>query len=124
MATEKRTKYNVESLFSRLIDRKISLVDDLKTAIIDLITDYGEEKGLDIVLKVENPHNETIHFLNADNEHLEITPTLVYHNIFDEIGVYGKEGSYNQEDFEDVQFYFELLMMMINSVFHGADATE
>lgn len=115
---EKETiRLSVESDLWYLIDRKVSLTNSLKNEILHLIHTFGEENGGEETLKLKNPDKTTIHFLNADNEHLQVTPTMVYHNICDEIGVYGEDGNYNQDDFEDIQFYEELLVLMYNSVF-------
>lgn len=119
MTTEEKEtiRLSVESDLWYLIDRKVSLANSLKNEILHLIHTFGEENGGEETLKLKNPDKTTIHFLNADNEHLQVTPTIVYHNMYDEIGVYGEDGNYNQDDFEDIQFYQDLLALMYNSVF-------
>lgn len=112
-------KLSVESVMSHFIDRTETLAEDERNLIKDLIHEYGENKGGEEVLEIRNSNKETIHFFNADNEHLHVTPTLVYHNIYDDIGVYGEDGNYNQDDFDDVRFYLEVLGLMINSIFFG-----
>lgn len=115
---EKETmKISVGSKLWCFIDRKVNLTKDLKNEILHLIHTFGKQNDGEESLKLKNPVKTTIHFLNADNEHLQVTPTMVYHNIYDEIGVYGEDGNYNQDDFEDIQFYQELLVLMYNSVF-------
>lgn len=115
---EKETiRLSVESNLWRLIDRKVNLTEDLKNEILNLIHTFGEKNGEEETLEIRNPDKTTIHFLNADNEHLQVTPTIVYHNMYDEIGVYGEDGNYNQDDFEDIQFYQDLLALMYNSIF-------
>ena len=117
-AKEKETiRLSVESDLWYLIDRKVSLTNSLKNEILHLIHTFGKQNDGEETLKLRNPDKTTIHFLNADNEHLQVTPTMVYHNIYDEIGVYGEDGNYNQDDFEDIQFYEELLVLMYNSIF-------
>ena len=115
---EKETiKLSVGSNLWCLIDRKVNLTEDLKNEILNLIHTFGEKKGGEETLEIRNPDKTTIHFLNADNEHLQVTPTIVYHNMYDEIGGYGEDGNYNQDDFEDIQFYQDLLALMYNSIF-------
>ena len=115
---EKETmKLSVESDLWCFIDRKVILTQDLKNEILHLIHTFGKQNDGEETLKLRNPDKTTIHFLNADNEHLQVTPTMVYHNIYDEIGVYGEDGNYNQDDFEDIQCYEELLALMYNSIF-------
>lgn len=110
-------RFSVESTLSIFGDRKATLVEDMKNEILSLIKAFGRENDGEWNLDIKNPDKVAIHFLNADNEHLFVTPTLVYHNMYDEIGVYGEDGNYNQDDFEDVQFYSDLLALMFNSIF-------
>lgn len=112
-------RFSTESILSIYGDRKRTLIEDMKNLIKDLLHNFGKENDGEWVLDIKNPDEVTIHFLNADNEHLHVTPTVVYTNDYDEIGVYGKDGNYNQEDFEDVAFYSELLALMYNSIFFG-----
>lgn len=119
MTTEEKEtiKLSVGSNLWRLIDRKVNLTEDLKNEILNLIHTFGKKNGGEETLEIRNPDKTTIHFLNADNEHLQVTPTIVYHNMYDEIGVYGEDGNYNQDDFEDIQFYQDLAVLMYNSIF-------
>lgn len=119
MTTEEKEtiRLSVESDLWYLISRKVSLTSSLKNVILHLIHTFGKENGGEETLEIRNPDKVTIHFLNADNEHLQVTPTIVYHNMYDEIGVYGEDGNYNQDDFEDIQFYQDLLALMYNSIF-------
>lgn len=110
-------RHNVEDVLLRLMDRKVELIDDLKNLIKDMIRKFGEENSGEWTLNVKNIGGETIHFLNADDEHLHVTPIIVYTNDYDEIGVCGEDGNYNQEDFEDVAFYIDILCIMFKSVF-------
>lgn len=112
-------RFTTESILSRFGDRKKTLIEDMKNLIKDMLHHFGKENDGEWTLDINNPNEVTIHFLNADNEHLYITPTIVYNNMYDEIGVYGEDGNYNQEDFEDVAFYSDLLMLMFNSIFFG-----
>lgn len=119
MTTEEKEtiKLSVGGNLCCLIDRKVNLTEVLKNEILNLIHTFGKKECGDETLEIRNPDKTTIHFLNADNEHLQVTPTIVYHNMYDEIGVYGEDGNYNQDDFEDIQFYQDLLALMYNSIF-------
>lgn len=110
-------RFSAESLISRFMDRTEGLAEDEKNLIKDLIHTFGKNKDGEETLEIKNTDKETIHFLNADNKHLHVTPTLVYHNMYDDIGVYGEDGNYNQDDFDDVRFYLHVLALMFNSIF-------
>lgn len=110
-------RFSTESTISRFMDRTERLAEDERNLIKDLIHTFGKNKDGEETLEIKNTNKETIHFLNADNEHLHVTPTLVYHNKYDDIGVYGEDGNYNQDDFDDVRFYLNIIALMFNSIF-------
>lgn len=112
-------RFSVESTLSIFLDRKATLVEDMKNEILSLIKAFGKENDGEWTLEIKNELGTTLHFLNADNEQLDITPTIIYHNDYDGIGVYGENGNFNEYDFEDVQFYSDLLALMFNSIFFG-----